>query len=163
LALTAIQAGADCVSRVKAESMIFDKTTNNVCGVNVIDEVTGEKIAINAKAVVNATGPFSDKVRKMADPDVSDIILPAAGVHVVLPDHFSPSKMGLIIPETEDGRVLFFLPWEGATVAGTTDSVSGITMEPTPTDEEVGFIIEEANKYVSGATEASISNCLPKR
>jgi glycerol-3-phosphate dehydrogenase len=147
LILTAVQSGATALSRVNVTS-VKKTSEGKVCGVEAIDEVTGEKIAISAKVVVNATGPFADAVRKMADDDAKDIILPAAGVHVVLPDHFSPSKMGLIIPETEDGRVLFFLPWEGATVAGTTDSVGELTMEPTPTDEEVGFIVEEANKYL---------------
>ena len=136
LALTAIQSGATCLSRVKVEGMVKD-AEGRVKGVEAVDVETGKKIRINAKVVVNATGPFSDAIRHMADPEARDIILPAAGVHVVLPDHFSPAKMGLIIPKTEDGRVLFFLPWEGATIAGTTDGVGGLTMEPTPTNEEV--------------------------
>lgn len=56
---------------------------------------------------------------------------------MVLPDHFSPDAMGLIVPKTKDGRVLFFLPWEGSTLSGTTDSETDMTMEPMPTEKEV--------------------------
>jgi glycerol-3-phosphate dehydrogenase len=57
--------------------------------------------------------------------------------------------MGLIVPKTKDGRVLFFLPWEGSTICGTTDSESEITMSPCPTQQEVDFIIEESNRYLA--------------
>lgn len=86
---------------------------------------------------MNATGPFSDAIRKLDNPDVTPIIKGAAGVHVVLPDHYSPAKMGLIVPKTSDGRVLFFLPWEGATISGTTDSETEMTEEPKASDREV--------------------------
>ena len=56
-------------------------------------------------------------------------------------------RMGLIIPETQDGRVLFFLPWEGSTICGTTDAVSDITMTPVATIEDIDFILQESNKY----------------
>jgi glycerol-3-phosphate dehydrogenase len=105
------------------------------------------QFVVKAKCVVNATGPFSDGIRKMDDPKVQNIIKGAAGVHVVLPDHYSPDNCGLIVPKTSDGRVLFFLPWEGGTISGTTDSGTEISMEPSPTDEEVGFIIEEVRMY----------------
>ncbi len=147
LALTAVQAGATVASRIEVRDLNKDGE-GKVIGAKVKDVSTGEEFDIRAKCVVNATGPFSDGIRKMDDPDAKPIIKGAAGVHVVLPDHYSPAKMGLIIPKTSDGRVLFFLPWEGATIAGTTDSATELTMEPTPTDNEVGFILEEANKYL---------------
>jgi glycerol-3-phosphate dehydrogenase len=75
--------------------------------------------------------------------------LGAAGVHVILPDHFSPDRMGLIIPKTRDGRVLFLLPWEGSTIAGTTDSPCDITMDPKATADDISFIISEANNFLS--------------
>jgi glycerol-3-phosphate dehydrogenase len=99
--------------------------------------------------VINATGCFGDAIRKMDDPSATPLIVGAAGTHVILPDHFSPDNMGLIIPKTRDGRVLFFLPWEGMTICGTTDSPSDITMSPAPTEDDVRFIIEESNRYLS--------------
>eukprot|EP00518_Triparma_eleuthera_P020377 CAMPEP_0197559176 /NCGR_PEP_ID=MMETSP1320-20131121/20706_1 /TAXON_ID=91990 /ORGANISM="Bolidomonas sp., Strain RCC2347" /LENGTH=624 /DNA_ID=CAMNT_0043120577 /DNA_START=65 /DNA_END=1936 /DNA_ORIENTATION=- len=148
LALTATQAGAAIASQTTVLSVSHDPVTGKCDGVMVQDNITGHKFKVKAKVVVNATGPFSDAVRKMDDPEAENIIKGAAGVHVVLPDHYSPAKMGLIVPKTSDGRVLFFLPWEGATISGTTDSESELTMEPKPTDKEVGFILEEANNYL---------------
>lgn len=118
-------------------------------GVKVRDVRTGEAWTIKAKGVVNATGCFGDAVRLMDNPSAVPLIVGAAGTHVVLPDHFSPDNMGLIVPKTRDGRVLFFLPWEGMTICGTTDSPSDITMTPAPTDEDVKFIIEESNRYLN--------------
>ena len=54
-------------------------------------------------------------------------------------------SMGLIVPETKDGRVLFFLPWEGSTICGTTDAVSDLTMTPKATLQDIEFILAESN------------------
>jgi glycerol-3-phosphate dehydrogenase len=148
IALTATQNGAAVANYVKVVSLIKDDE-GKVRGARVRDSLTGDEWDVKAKAVVNATGPFTDALRQMDDPEVAKICVPAAGVHAVLPDHFSPNRMGLIVPKTSDGRVLFFLPWENGTLAGTTDSKSEITMLPEPTKEEVDFIIDEANRYLA--------------
>jgi len=72
---------------------------------------------------------FSDKVRKMADPTVEPIMIAGPGTHIILPDYASPAAMGLVW-FTKDGRVLYLLPWEGSTIAGTTDSPGEVTFEP---------------------------------
>jgi len=72
--------------------------------IQVKDTLTGQEWQIKAKVVVNATGVFADNIRKMADPDAVELIQPASGVHVMFPAHFSPAKMGLIVPKTRDGR-----------------------------------------------------------
>jgi len=72
------------------------------------------------QGVINATGPFTDGLRKMDDKDNSEIVAPSAGVHIILPNYYSPGNMGLLDPATSDGRVIFFLPWQGNTIAGTT-------------------------------------------
>lgn len=73
---------------------------------------------IRAKCVVNATGPYTDLIRQMDDPSMPKICQPSAGVHIVLPDYYSPTNMGLLDPNTSDGRVIFFLPWQKHTMAG---------------------------------------------
>ena len=83
-----------------------------VCGARVRDELTGREFDIRAKCVVNATGPFTDSIRKMDNQNVGNICAPSAGVHVVLPGYYSPQSMGLLDPATSDGRVIFFLPWQ---------------------------------------------------
>lgn len=148
IAMTAAQNGAAIGNHTKVLHLLKTEE-GKVCGARVLDEITEEEYDIKAKVVVNATGPFADAIRKMAEPEISEIIKPAGGVHVVLPDHFCPDNMGLIVPKTKDGRVLFFLPWEGGTLSGTTDHIADISMTPEPTDEEIDFILEESNRYLN--------------
>ena len=84
-----------------------------VSGVLVRDRLTGEEWEIKAKVVVNATGPFTDSIRQMDCAEVKKIVQPSAGLHIVLPGYYSPKSMGLLDPATSDGRVIFFLPWQG--------------------------------------------------
>ncbi|KAG9496978.1 hypothetical protein J7337_011767 [Fusarium musae] len=113
--------------------------------VSVKDGQSAKPITVDAKSVINCTGPFTDSVRKMDDPGCKEIMAPGSGVHVVLPGYFSPGKMGLIDPSTSDGRVIFFLPWQGNTIAGTTDSPSTITQNPLPDEKSIEWILSEAN------------------
>lgn len=99
--------------------------------------------------VVNAAGPFCDSVRKMADGESKPMICPSSGVHIVLPDYYSPQGMGLIVPKTKDGRVVFMLPWLGKTVAGTTDSPTSITSLPKPNEDEIQFILDTITDYLN--------------
>lgn len=114
----------------------------------VLDTLTGEKHEVYAKVIVNATGPFSDEIRRLIDPKKQNTVLPSAGVHVTLPDYYSPDELGMIVPKTKDGRVLFLLPWLGHTLAGTTDSSSEITRLPKPSEEEVEFILDSIKDYL---------------
>lgn len=110
---------------------------------------TGKEFDTYAKVVVNAAGPFCDFVRKLADTSAKPMISPSSGVHIVLPDYYSPEGMGLIVPKTKDGRVVFMLPWLGRTVAGTTDSNTIITMLPEPHEDEIEFILDAISDYLN--------------
>ncbi|NWU99680.1 GPDM protein, partial [Upupa epops] len=109
----------------------------------------GQEFDVRAKCVINATGPFTDSVRKMDDQEVPNICQPSAGVHIVMPGYYSPDNMGLLDPATSDGRVIFFLPWEKMTIAGTTDSPTDVTSHPIPTEEDINFILNEVRNYLS--------------
>lgn len=98
---------------------------------------------------MNAAGPFCDSLRKMANKDAQPMICPSSGVHIVLPDYYSPEGMGLIVPKTKDGRVVFMLPWLGRTVAGTTDSNTPITPLPEPHEDEIQFILDAICDYLN--------------
>ncbi len=65
----------------------------------------------------------SPQVRQMSEPEAGKMIMPSAGVHITLPDYYSPEHLGMIVPKTKDGRVVFMLPWEDATIAGTTGAL----------------------------------------
>lgn len=154
LAMTAALYGTTVVNHLEVTGL--DKDANGkLCGARAKDVVTelnggkSQEFKIRAKGIINATGPFSDSIRKMDEPSVKEIVAPSAGVHVILPGYFSPSNMGLIDPSTSDGRVIFFLPWQGNTIAGTTDQPCEIEAQPQPTEKDINWILSEIRGYVA--------------
>jgi glycerol-3-phosphate dehydrogenase len=76
------------------------------------------------QGVINATGPFTDGLRKLDQGEhTSEIVAPSSGVHLVLPDYYCPNNLGLVDPNTSDGRVIFIIPWQGSVIAGTTGNI----------------------------------------
>ncbi|KAF6141418.1 hypothetical protein GIB67_021234 [Kingdonia uniflora] len=148
LACTAALAGAAVLNHAEVTSLLKD-SSGKVIGAHIRDNLTGREFDIYAKIVVNAAGPFCDALRKMADNNAAKIISPSSGAHVVLPDYYTPEDMGLIIPKTKDGRVVFMLPWRGKTLAGTTDSSTEITALPQAREEEVEFIMQAIGDYLN--------------
>ncbi|XP_059484896.1 glycerol-3-phosphate dehydrogenase, mitochondrial-like [Neocloeon triangulifer] len=153
LALTATRYGATVANHVRVTSLLKD-ANGKVCGARMRDEMGGGKEwEVKAKCVINATGPFTDSIRKMDDPQIKEICCPSSGVHIVLPGYYSPEQMGLLDPATSDGRVIFFLPWEKQTIAGTTDAPCEITHHPAPSEDEIQFILDEVKHYLSPDVE----------
>lgn len=152
LILTAIFHGAVASNHTEVISLIKESDGNSkqvIRGAVVKDTLTGESFKIKAKGVINATGPFTDGLRKMDVNEAENIVAPSAGVHIVLPNYYSPEKMGLLDPSTSDGRVIFFLPWQGNVVAGTTDTPTSVTADPLPQEEEITWILDEIRRYLS--------------
>lgn len=149
LACTAALAGAAVLNHAEVISFIKDEGTERIIGARIRDNLSGKEFDTYAKVVVNAGGPFCDSIRKLADKDAQIMICPSSGVHIVLPDYYSPEGMGLIVPKTKDGRVVFMLPWLGRTVAGTTDSNTSITMLPEPHEDEIQFILDAICDYLN--------------
>lgn len=155
IALTAVRRGASIANHTEVLQLLKRKIVQDnvekevVCGARVRDNLTGDEWDIHAKCVVNATGPYTDGIRNMDDASRKNICQPSSGVHVVLPEYYSPPNMGLLDPETSDGRVIFLIPWEGRTVAGTTDKPTKLSFSPTPSKSEVQFILDEVKHYLS--------------
>ncbi|NXW41430.1 GPDM protein, partial [Nyctiprogne leucopyga] len=153
IALTAARYGAATANYAEVLRLLKSRDPaggkERVCGVRCRDVLTGQEFDVKAKCVINATGPFTDSVRKMDDEEASNICQPSAGVHIVMPGYYSPDNMGLLDPATSDGRVIFFLPWEKMTIAGTTDSPTDVTSHPIPTEEDINFILNEVRNYLS--------------
>lgn len=152
IALSAIKHGATLVNHVMVTGLTKMKNCDDedqICGVHCVDILTGEEFNVRAKTVINATGPFIDRIRHMDDPLKSCICQPSSGVHITLPEYYSPTNMGLLDPSTRDGRVIFFLPWEKHTIAGTTDHPTEVTHHPAPTEEDIAFILSEIKSYLS--------------
>jgi glycerol-3-phosphate dehydrogenase len=154
IALTAAARGATVANHVEVISLMKNQE-NRVVGANLRDLISGEQFSVRAKTVINATGPFCDGIRKMADNALAPIITPSSGVHVTIPGDYCPQNLGLIIPKTRDGRVLFMLPWENSTIVGTTDSSTEITALPGPTEAEISFILREISLYTEKPIERS--------
>ncbi|KAF2771282.1 DAO-domain-containing protein [Teratosphaeria nubilosa] len=152
LAMTAALYGATMVNHLEVTGLEKD-ANGRLCGAKVKDLVdvkngkTPDEFSIKAKGIINATGPFTDSIRKLDDQQVPEIVAPSSGVHVVLPGYFSPADMGLIDPHTSDGRVIFFLPWQGNTIAGTTDAPCDINQNPIAGEQEIEWILNEVTNY----------------
>ncbi|XP_066179320.1 glycerol-3-phosphate dehydrogenase, mitochondrial [Sylvia atricapilla] len=157
IALTAARYGAATANYTEVRHLLKRPDTGSgrqrVCGVRCRDVITGKEFDVRAKCVINATGPFTDSVRRMDDQEVPNICQPSAGVHIVMPGYYSPDNMGLLDPATSDGRVIFFLPWEKMTIAGTTDSPTDVTSHPIPTEEDINFILSEVRNYLGADVE----------
>lgn len=121
------------------------KHAGRVVGVVAQDAETGRGFEISARVVINATGIFSDSIRRMDQPEVSTSLAFSQGAHVVLDGSFLPGGTALMIPKTKDGRVLFAIPWFGHTVVGTTDTaVDEALLEPKPRSEEIQFLLQHS-------------------
>ncbi len=146
--------GGVAANYVRVESLL--KQDGRVRGVRARDEESGAEFEVKARVVVNATGVFTDFVRRMDDGNSPSMIAASQGVHIVLPREFLPGDSALMVPKTDDGRVLFAIPWHGRVVVGTTDTpVSELPLEPRPLTEEVRFLLSHAAKYLSRAPAAA--------
>ena len=140
---TAVEHGAVCLNYTEAVKLV--RRSGVVRGVAVRDAEAGREFTIKARAVVNATGPFADGVRAMDEHDAAPIIRPSQGVHLVLDGSFLPGGHAIMVPHTDDGRVLFAIPWHGRTVVGTTDTpIPAVVDEPRALPEEVEFLLVHA-------------------
>ncbi|HET9314875.1 MAG TPA: glycerol-3-phosphate dehydrogenase/oxidase [Vicinamibacteria bacterium] len=148
LAQTACEQGA-CLLNYARVVRLHKDAGGYVNGLQVRDEETGAAHDVAARCVVNATGPFSDEVRRLDDPAAGTTIAPSQGVHLVLPREFLPGETAIMVPHTRDGRVMFAIPWHDHVVVGTTDTpIEDVSLEPTPLPHEVDFILETARGYL---------------
>lgn len=126
------------------------KENDKITGVQAVDTLSGQTHEINAKAVINATGAFTDNVLQLDAPGSEHVIAPSQGVHIVLDKHFLPGEAAILVPHTDDGRVLFAVPWHDKIIIGTTDTpVQQVTAEPTASPAEVDFILNQISRYLT--------------
>ena len=117
-----------------------------------VDAETGASHNVRAKAVVNAGGPFGDAVRRLADPQARPWLQPSQGIHLVFDRRFLPGDSAMLVPRTQDRRVVFAIPWHGKTLVGTTDTpLDAAPLEPTPREDEIKFLLETAGEYLDPA------------
>ena len=126
------------------------KDQGRLSGVIARDEETGKQYEIRSKGVINATGVFVDEILKMDDHRSKEVIRPSQGTHLVLDRKFLNGSEAMMIPRTEDGRVLFVVPWRSRLIVGTTDVEKHLVqLEPRPEEEEIDYILETAGRYLN--------------
>ncbi|MGB0152383.1 MAG: glycerol-3-phosphate dehydrogenase/oxidase [Verrucomicrobiales bacterium] len=139
--------GAAVVNHCRVESLL--KENGKVVGVEVRDQLAGDKFSLNGRIVINATGVFSDAVRRMEDNDASEVIKTSQGIHLVLDGDFLGSDHAIMVPSTDDGRVLFAIPWLGRVVIGTTDTEGvDIELRPQAMEAEIHYLLEHMGRYL---------------
>ena len=148
LIATAADHGATLLNYAKVTALTKG-SDNIVNGVQWQDVESGETFHVRGKVIVNATGAFTDSVRRLAEPDSPEMIAPSQGAHLVLDRSFLPGKSAILVPHTKDGRVMFAIPWHGHTLVGTTDTaIEQPSLEPVAMDTEIEFILETAKLYL---------------
>ena len=151
LAMTAADHGAVVLNYMSVEGLM--KENDKVCGVIAKDMLKdaspGSAFDIKAKAVINATGIFSDSIAKMDEPTAAPLISHSQGIHLVFDKEFLLSDTAIMIPRTDDGRVLFAVPWHNKIIVGTTDTpVSSANEEPIAMKEEIDFVMQHIHRYL---------------
>ncbi|MFN0063009.1 MAG: glycerol-3-phosphate dehydrogenase/oxidase [Myxococcaceae bacterium] len=149
LARTATALGATLLNYVRVVELV--KENGRIAGVVAADAESGKSFRIRARAVLNATGVHADALRQLDEP-CDPLLSPSQGVHIVLPPSFLPGTSALVIPRTDDGRLLFVMPWHGRVLLGTTDTpVSEVSERPRSRAEDVAFLLEHAARYLTRA------------
>ncbi len=148
LAKTAAAHGA-CLLNYMPVVDFLKNDHGKLSGLKVQDSESGKTFDVYARCIINATGVFADSLRKMENPQAKKLIRPSQGIHIVLNASFLHGTNALMIPKTDDGRVLFAIPWHGKVVVGTTDTpVEQVSIEPSALDEEIDFILRTSARYL---------------
>ncbi|KAF1744183.1 hypothetical protein MXB_5409 [Myxobolus squamalis] len=147
---SAITMGAAACNYISAESLLSDGNTYK--GVTLRDKITGEVFVCRAKSIVNATGPYTDSIRKMGDSNCKEICKPL---------NESKHGVGLVINESNN-KMLLVLPWEGTTLVGTGDERTTLSEYPFPKKTQVDSILNRFSCVLNDktiVTNKSVKSC----
>jgi glycerol-3-phosphate dehydrogenase len=155
LAKTASEKNAVVLNHV--EALEFGRNTEGSLNfLKVRDVLKNEEMTIRAKIFINATGPFSDKIRLMANPEAGKRMRVSKGVHAVLPRDVMGVETAMLIPKTDDGRVIFMIPWQRRVLVGTTDDACDVTEKDIKLEsDDVDYLLKYVNRYFSKTVEKS--------
>ncbi len=154
LALTAKKAGA--ILRTHSKVIELTKQTNGRLTGAISENIYGEKEHWEAKVIVNATGIQADQLRQSAEPNASQRIITSRGIHIVLQEKLCPKGIGILLPKTNDNRVLFVLPFFGRTLVGTTDTPCAINDSQIPSEQEQNYLINHLQALFPNLHKPSI-------
>ena len=133
-----------------ARVVAFEKAKDRkIAAAEVEDRISGRRFSVRARAFINATGPHADVLRRMANPAAPPRMRLSKGIHVLLPREALASEDALLVPKTEDGRVLFAIPWQGRLLVGTTDDETSLDDPLEVKKEEVAYVLRQLNTYLA--------------
>src|SRR5580704_8089377 len=148
LVQTFTMAGGNALNYAKVTDFVRG-SNGRISDVKVKDQLTKNTFTVKANAIVNATGPLSDSIRQLATPTLQKRMRPSKGSHILLPLDVFPTEDALLIPKTEDGRVLFAVPWGGRLLVGTTDEEVSPDAELVVTKQDVEYLLRHLNQYLA--------------
>ena len=148
LVQTFTAAGGNALNYAKVTDFLRD-ANGRISGARVEDQQSNVAFTVNAKVIVNATGIFADSIRQLANPSLRKRIRPSKGAHILLPLAAFPTEDALLIPKTEDGRVLFAIPWQRRLLVGTTDEEISPGTELVVTKEDIDYLLRHLNQYLA--------------
>ncbi len=155
LAQTCVDKGGVALNYCRVVSIVKNKE-GKITGAVIRDKESDQLVEIKAKVVVNATGVFADEILRMDQPASKPLIRPSQGIHLVLDKFFLQSEDSIMIPQTDDGRVLFVIPWHDKALVGTTDTpLKTHSLEPTALQSEIDFVLKTAGEFLSKSPERS--------
>ncbi|MBN8555684.1 MAG: glycerol-3-phosphate dehydrogenase/oxidase [Deltaproteobacteria bacterium] len=133
---------AVCLSRMKVKSFSQEGNLQPLLVEDTLDSVIYK---IRSKFVFNCSGPFSDEVRKMWNLD--DALKLTQGVHFLIPREKLPINTAFVLPDPENDRILFAIPWKSSTYFGTTDTSIRDPHQARATEADLNYILSMVNKY----------------
>lgn len=143
------QLGAVVINYAEATGFTKNDKTNYLQSLNFRDTIENKSFNIKADVFINATGPFADHIRKMANPALENRIKVSRGAHIVLPYDIMKSETAMLIPKTDDGRVLFIIPWQDSLLVGTTDEEDKLSEAPVLEKNEIPYLLNYVNRYLN--------------
>ncbi|MCA0380601.1 MAG: FAD-dependent oxidoreductase [Bacteroidetes bacterium] len=145
---TAQQYGAICINHISVTALQKNET-GKITGLHCSDTLTGNSYTLATKVVINATGPFADHIRLMANKQLTPRIRVSKGVHMVLPRTVWPGQSAMLIPKTADGRIIFAIPYKQHLLIGTTDEEDNLTEKAFgPSTKDVQYLLQYLNDYL---------------
>ena len=145
---TAAQYGATIANYAEVTSFVTEQ--GKVSGAHVCDRLGNQDLVVRARHIVNATGVFSEQVEALTEYQPQVQVEPSKGVHLVFSrEDVKLGNDAVVLPETDDKRILFLVPWGSRAIFGTTDTGSGDLDHPLATPKDISYLLHHLNRYLS--------------
>ena len=144
---TAAQFGAVVTNYTQVTG--FTRANGKLNGAVVCDVLTGQEVTVSARHIINATGVFAEQVAALTGDESKATVEPSKGIHLVVArERLRISNTAVVLPETEDGRILYIIPWSARAIIGTTDTGTGDLDDPQASPADIAYLLKHVNKYL---------------